>query len=286
MTYTHTPDSGTPGGIEEGNVQNPTVAHRSEALSRRALLAWGAAMNASAALLVSGRRATAKPVPQIRAVAFDGFTVLDPRSVTVVAEKAFPGRGAELVNAWRTRQFEYTWLRTLSGSYVDFWHVTEDALVFTGKLLKLDLTSQKRATLMDAFLHFPAWPDAVEALQQLKSNGIRLAFLSNFSKAMLDAAVVSAGLQNLFDPHLSTDMVRAYKPDPRAYRMALKAFGLKRDEIAFAAFGGWDAAGAKAFGYPTFWVNRFSLPAEELSAPPDAVGTSLVDLVAFVLKSR
>ena len=29
---------------------------------------------------------------------------------------------------------------------------------------------------------------------------------------------------------------------------------MNQGEIAFAAFAGWDAAGAKAFGYPTFWV--------------------------------
>jgi 2-haloacid dehalogenase len=48
--------------------------------------------------------------------------------------------------------------------------------------------------------------------------------------------------------HPSTDMVRAYKPDPRAYRMAIDGLKLQREEIAFAAFGGWDAAGAKVFG--------------------------------------
>ena len=29
---------------------------------------------------------------------------------------------------------------------------------------------------------------------------------------------------------------------------------------------GWDAAGAKSFGYPTIWINRFDQPVEELAA--------------------
>ena len=61
------------------------------------------------------------------------------------------------------------------------------------------------------------------------------------------------------------------------------AFGLKKEEIAFAAFAGWDAAGAKWFGYPTFWVNRLNLPVEELGVAPDGVGSGLDDLVRFVL---
>ena len=50
----------------------------------------------------------------------------------------------------------------------------------------------------------------------------------------------------------------------------------------FAAFGGWDAAGAKAFGYPTFWANRLGLPLEQLGVVPDATGTGMPGLVDFV----
>jgi len=50
-----------------------------------------------------------------------------------------------------------------------------------------------------------------------------------------------------------------------------------------AAFAGWDAAGAKWFGYPTFWVNRLGAPVEELGVTPDGIGSGLGDLVKFVL---
>jgi 2-haloacid dehalogenase len=43
--------------------------------------------------------------------------------------------------------------------------------------------------------------------------------------------------------------------------MGLDAFGAKAGQILFAAFAGWDAAGAKSFGYATFWVNRQNQPA-------------------------
>ncbi len=93
----------------------------------------------------------------------------------------------------------------------------------------------------------------------------------------------NSGLEGFFEPHLSTDKVGAFKPDPRAYQMGLDAFKLGKEEIAFAAFAGWDAAGAKWFGYPTFWVNRLNVPVEELSAAPDGIGSGLGDLLTFVL---
>jgi 2-haloacid dehalogenase len=80
-------------------------------------------------------------------------------------------------------------------------------------------------------------------------------------------------------------MSQTYKPAPRAYQMAIDAVGLTREDMAFVAFAGWDAAGAKWFGYTTFWVNRLNLPAEELGVAPDAVGGNLNDLVSFVKAS-
>jgi 2-haloacid dehalogenase len=103
---------------------------------------------------------------------------------------------------------------------------------------------------------------------------------------MLDAGIKNAGLDGAFEHVLSTDRIKAYKPDPRAYQMAIDAFELKREEILFAAFAGWDAAGAKWFGSPTFWVNRLNLPAEELGVAPDAMGRDLTALVSFVKAPR
>ena len=218
----------------------------------------------------------------IKAIAFDAFTTFDPRPIVALAEQLFPTKGAALGNAWRTRQFEYTWLRSVGHRYVDFWKVTEDALVFAANMLHLDLSTDKRAQLMAAYLDLKAYADVRPALESLQRAGIRLALLSNMTRTMLEAATKNAGFEGLFEFTLSTDTVRTYKPDPRAYQLGMEAFGLPRQDMLFAAFGGWDAAGAKWFGYPTFWVNRLHLPVEELDVAPDAMGDSLTDVAQFV----
>jgi 2-haloacid dehalogenase len=224
--------------------------------------------------------------PQFQAIAFDAFPIFDPRPVFGLAETLFPGKGAELSNTWRTRQFEYQWLRVLSGRYADFWQTTEDGLVFAAKLLQLELTPEKRAQLMQAYLELKTWPEVPSALRLLKEAGVRLAFLSNMTAKMLEAGIKNAGLEGVFEHVLSTDQIRAYKPEPRTYQMAIDAFKLKREDILFVAFAGWDAAGAKGLGYPTFWVNRLNLPGEELGVIPDAIGQDLTDLVSFVKAPR
>ena len=240
----------------------------------------------AAAVVLAAQPVRAAPFTRIKAIALDGLAVFDVRPVAALAERVFPGRGDEMSALWRTRQFEYTWLRTVGRQYADFWQVTEEALVFSCKSLKLELTKPDRDQLMQSYLRLKAWPDALAALKGLKGSGLRMAFLANFTAAMLDQAVQNSGLEGIFDDHLSTDRVRAFKPDPQAYGMAMSAFGLRKDEIAFAAFGAWDAAGAKWFGYPTFWVNRGHTAVEELATVPDAVGNDLNDLAAFIQASR
>jgi 2-haloacid dehalogenase len=221
---------------------------------------------------------------RIKAIAFDGFVIFDPRSVEKRVEEQLPGRGAEFTTVWRTRQFEYCWLRTSGERYADFWHLTDDALRYTAKTLKVTLTGAQHDAMMDAYRNLTPWPDVREGLAQLRRRGIRLAFLSNLTAAMLDANLRQAGLSEFFEPHLTTDRVQAYKPSPRAYRMGPDVLRLAKDEIVFAAFGGWDAAGAKWFGYPTVWVNRGGVPAEELDAQPDLVANGFSGLIKFVGK--
>jgi len=103
---------------------------------------------------------------------------------------------------------------------------------------------------------------------------------------MLQANADRAGLTPLFDALVSTDANHTYKPDPRAYQLGVDRLKLPKGDIVFAAFGGWDAAGAKSFGYPTVWVNRVNQPREELDPSPDRTVTDLDGLLDFVLKSE
>jgi 2-haloacid dehalogenase len=53
---------------------------------------------------------------EISALVFDAYgTLFDVHSVTRLAENRFPGRGAALSAAWRAKQLEYTWQRSLMG---------------------------------------------------------------------------------------------------------------------------------------------------------------------------
>ena len=222
------------------------------------------------------------PRPSIRAICFDLFTLFDPRSVVHVAEALVPEGAAALCEAWRVRQFEYAWLRALAGTYVSFRDVTRHALDFAARSRRIELSAAASEQLVAAYSRLEPWPDTRASLAAWRAAGLRLAPLANYSPDMLDPLLEQAGLSGAFDARISTDAARTFKPDPRAYALGVSTLGLPREQIAFAAFGGWDAAGARWFGFPTFWVNRLGLPSEALPPGYDATGPSLAELGSFV----
>jgi 2-haloacid dehalogenase len=242
--------------------------------TRRSFLAMAASLAATPVL--------AAP-PRIEAIGFDAFTIFDPRSLDAAAETWFPGQGEALSALWKAKMFDYCWLRTLNRRYADFARVAADSLRFACAAKGLEPKPDAIAAMVGVFSALKPWPDSAQALTRMRDAGLRLAYLSNLTEAMLEASDAAAGIAGLFEHRLSTDRVQAYKPDPRAYAMAEGAFGVRRDHVLFAAFGGWDYSGAKSFGLETFWVNRFGVPREELGVAPDGEGRLLTDLAAYAI---
>lgn len=220
--------------------------------------------------------------PRFKAIAFDYFVIFDPNSVVSTVEKQIPGKGLEFTKAWRAKQFEYGFLRSITHRHQDFFKVTGDALDYTAENMGIKLTAEQRERLLKAYLTLKPWPDAIAALKKIKASGLRIITIANFSKKMLEANARNAGIENLFDELLSTEVNGTYKPDPKAYALGMSHLKLKKNEIVFAAFGGWDAFGAKSFGYPTYWVNRFHLPTEKLGLEADGTSNDMRGLLDFM----
>ena len=204
-----------------------------------------------------------------RAFLFDAYgTLFDVHSV-IEAGRAITADPVALSMLWRQKQLEYTWLRSLMGRYEDFWAVTEAALRFAVRRLRLPATDADLGRLMDAYLSLAPFPDVGSAMERL--GGAPLGILSNGSPRMLEAAVTSCGLAGAFRHVLSVDRARTYKPSPAVYALGTAALGLPAADVLFVSSNGWDVAGAAAFGYRTCWCNRLGAPVEELGDAPDLV---------------
>ena len=195
----------------------------------------------------------------------------------------FPGKGMALATAWRGKQLQYTLLRSMMNRYENFWHVTQDGLVYAAHSLKLDLDVEKRTRLMDAYMTLAAFPDVEPGLQQLKAMGLRLAVLSNGEPKMLESAARSAGIADLLDAMISVDEIKVFKPSPRVYELASTHLKMPNNSIGFVSSNNWDVNGAGSVGLKTFWIQRAAAePPEELGYPATRIVHLLTELPALV----
>jgi 2-haloacid dehalogenase len=239
---------------------------------------------ASAASPAAAQTATPGQFKSVKALAFDAYgTLFDVFSVTALCEQLFPGKGNQLAQIWRVKQLQYSLLRTTMGRHRDFWGLTEDGLIWASKNLKLDLTSDNKKQLMDAYLSLAAFPDVKPGLEALKQQGLKLAILSNGEPKMLEAAAKSAGIRDLLDDIVSVEEVKVFKASPRVYNLAPERMKVTNPELGFVSANNWDAVGAVSAGLRTFWIQRTAgdVP-EELGFQPDMTIKALTDLAGIL----
>lgn len=228
------------------------------------------------------QKLTKSKLENIRACVFDAYGTLFDVHSAVGKHRERLGASADAVSmTWRTKQLEYTWLRSLMGCHVDFWAVTGDALDYAMDSHALS-DGELRNDLMDAYLSLDTYPEVVSVLKTLKDTGQQLAILSNGSPNMLKAAVESAGLADILDANLSVEDVGIFKPDPRVYQLAVDRLGIAAPNISFQSSNAWDVAGAAQFGFNVVWINRFGQKVERLPARADVEVDSLQPLPDIV----
>jgi 2-haloacid dehalogenase len=218
----------------------------------------------------------------ISACVFDAYgTLFDLDSVTAAMDSKLGGRAQELSALWRRKQLEHTWLRSLMGRHIDFWHVTGESLDVAMQSLGMN-DPLLRAELMQQYLSPRAFPGAADVIERLTEAGLRTAILSNGSPTMLIGALSAAQLENKFDAVISVEEVSVYKPHPSVYKLACDRFDMTPGQIAFISSNGWDAAGAAAFGFRVVWINRTGAPPENLPGEPEVEIAALADLPALL----
>ncbi len=218
----------------------------------------------------------------IRACVFDAYgTLFDVSAATARCRDELGDRADALTTVWRSKQLEYSWLRSLRGDYVDFWHVTGQSLDYALAAIGVH-DPALRSRLMELYFVLDAFPDMRDALAELKTAGLKMAILSNGSPSMLTAAVHRARLEDLLDAVISVDSVRIYKPHPTVYQLAVDRLKLPAERICFLSANYWDASGAALFGFRVIWINRTGALPDPLPGEPDHEIQSLAALPALL----
>ena len=178
----------------------------------------------------------------LRNAVFDAYGTLFDVHSAASRYKDRLGQHAQAVSTiWRNKQLEYTWLRSLMRSYVDFWEVTKDALDYTLEFQGIDDNSLRK-DLLRAYFELSCYPEVPEMLSKIKQMGLGTAILSNGSQKMLEAGVTKSNLGKVMDSIISVDTIEIFKPSPKVYNLATDLLGCMPGEIIFFSSNAWDVS--------------------------------------------
>lgn len=115
------------------------------------------------------------------------------------------------------------------------------------------LSDNDKARLLGVWGKMQPWDDSAAGLTSLREAFV-IATLTNASMAGMIALVKRENLP--FDAILTGELVHAFKPDPRVYRLASDYLGFAPGEILMVSAHKWDLMAAKRSGLLTAFVPR------------------------------
>lgn len=217
----------------------------------------------------------------IRIVVFDFFGTLArngvedwvPSLARIVEEQGFPFTAETLWTEWRKYEVTFRGSRTnmddppSSPPFRSYWEAWRDAFADTFAALGVSGDPDEAATIcVDSHCTRNAFPEVPQALAALQA--YPLAILSNADDRFLDGSIAHNGWS--FDPVLSSESAKAYKPDPRIFQEFCRIAGVEPHQVLYVGDSPYDDAhGAKLAGMSTVLVNRSGAPlARPGQAPP------------------
>ncbi|GAC1473011.1 MAG: haloacid dehalogenase type II [Chloroflexota bacterium] len=221
-------------------------------------------------------------MPAPRICVFDvNETLLDLGALDLHFKRVFGDAGIR--RTWFNQLLQSALVSTVLDNYSDFGTIGDAALTMVAAREGVELTDADRSTILGVIRELPPHADAREGLQRLRSEGLRLAALTNSTPEVAEQQITNAGLSDYFELVLSADTVRRLKPAPEPYRIAAEKLGVDVKDIRLVAAHDWDVAGAMRAGCSAAFVARPGMTLNPLFAAPDVVGADLVDVAKQIL---
>lgn len=216
------------------------------------------------------------PRPEI--LLFDANeTLFDLAPLQASVAKALGGDKA-LASTWFPTLLQHSLVANVTGHYRPFDEIAAACLVMLARGNGIDLDDETAKAHLAPMSKLPPHPDVAPALTRLRSEGYRLAILTNSPKATLLGQVEDAGLAHAFVELLSVDEIRTYKPAAETYHWAARRVGADPAACCLVAAHGWDIAGAAWVGLKTAFLARPGKAPYGLAPEPDLRVDSLAAL--------
>ena len=138
--------------------------------------------------------------------------------------------------------------------YLEYRNALREVMALIGSELDLTLSDSELGCLADSLPDWPVFPDASAALNTLQSR-YKLAIISNVDDDLFAGSARALGID--FDAVITSQQVRAYKPDLRGFNTALERMGCAKERWLHIGESLYhDIGPANRMGIASVWVNR------------------------------
>lgn len=140
--------------------------------------------------------------------------------------------------------------------YKKYRDVLKSVVRAFGKRLGFQPDAQDLDTLAGSVPSWPAFPDTVDALRNLKKH-YRLAIISNIDDDLFAETRKLLGVH--FDAVITAEQAQSYKPSLRNFELAFERLAIPREHLLHVGQSIYhDVIPAQSLGLATVWVNRKS----------------------------
>jgi len=189
--------------------------------------------------------------------AFDVYgTLVDTNDIEEALVSLVGDNAPLLMDAWRSKQLEYSFRRGLMNRHVDFSVCTRQALIYCCQYYNIILTEAEENRIMDAYRFLPIFPEVADVLRDLKEKDIPFYAFSNGSSSAVKHLLEQADILDLFTGIVSTEAIQNFKPSPLVYEHFLKITNTPLPDACLVSGNSFDILGAKSAGLKTVWVKR------------------------------
>ena len=221
----------------------------------------------------------------IKYLSFDAFgTVFNIEGIRKQMYEFVGARDLELYQRFQLRLAPYNWYANSVQQYdagkkysADIYLVGASAILQAAGELGIDLNEKQAHEISLGLGKLPLFPGMKEALVELHKE-YPLAILSNGTPECLKSLVQNAGVEEEFDMLLSVKSAGFFKPDPKVYDLAPKAFKAPKEEVALVSANDWDTSAAHMAGLSGIWLSRKRRITSVFGIKPDLVVNEMGDL--------
>jgi putative hydrolase of the HAD superfamily len=191
----------------------------------------------------------------VKAIIFDRdgvLTYFDIAAATAFFQPLLPFSLAEIAERWAK------WGRKVGfpGTLVEEQRFFQGFWDAVAEELHLAPTTREQLHQFEYTSTMRPFADARPMLQAVRTHGLRIGVLSNFSLASLDTSLTAVGLADLIDVTCAATVIGAAKPAPEAYLIASRALGVQPSECLFLDDEIACVEGGRAVGMRAYLVDR------------------------------